>query len=137
MIRQIAHLCIKTNILKKTLAFYQNGLGFKVQFKFIRKGKVFGYYLSCGKRTFIEIFRDKAAKKGLEGLIKHFCFEVSSLRDIQKRLDRKRIRHTDPKRGADNSWQLWIKDPNGINMEFHQYTQRSSQLTKRDCIVTW
>jgi hypothetical protein len=39
--------------------------------------------------------------------------------------------------GADNSWQLWCKDPTGIDMEFHQYTETSAQLTGADCIVNW
>jgi glyoxylase I family protein len=136
MIKQIAHVCIKTKNLKKTLAFYQHGLGFKIQFRFIRNRRIFGYYLSCGKRTFMEIFEDKTLNEGPQtGLISHLCFEVSSIREIEKRLKQKKIKHAESKLGADNSWQLWVEDPNRVKMEFHQYTKKSCQLTKGDCII--
>jgi hypothetical protein len=43
----------------------------------------------------------------------------------------------DKKLGADQSWQAWLEDPNGIRIELHQYTPDSSQLTRRTCVVDW
>jgi glyoxylase I family protein len=138
MIKQIAHICLQTRNLQKTLTFYKNALNLKVHFRFIREGKVFGYYLGSGKSTYIEIFENKKLEStGVNGALKHLCFEVASIKAVEKNLIRKKIKHTDPKLGADNSWQLWVEDPNGIPMEFHQYTKKSSQKTKKDCVVSW
>jgi hypothetical protein len=43
----------------------------------------------------------------------------------------------EPKMGADHCWQLWRKDPNGIDIEFQEYTKESLQKTGGDCIVDW
>lgn len=42
---------------------------------------------------------------------------------------------TDKKMGWDNSWQAWITDPNGIKIELHQYTDKSSQIVGSDCVI--
>ena len=41
------------------------------------------------------------------------------------------------KMGADHTPQFWMKDPNGMDLEFQQYTERSSQFTGRDVEVDW
>ena len=37
---------------------------------------------------------------------------------------------------ADNSLQFWAQDPNGLEIEFQQYTERSSQFTGENVDVT-
>jgi hypothetical protein len=37
--------------------------------------------------------------------------------------------------GADDSLQFWIQDPNGLDIEFQQYTEHSSQFTGRNVEV--
>ena len=37
----------------------------------------------------------------------------------------------------DQSWQIWIEDPNGIRIEFHEYTEKSMQLIGGTCAVSW
>ena len=44
---------------------------------------------------------------------------------------------TGEKLGADQSWQAWVTDPAGARVELHEYTERSSQTTGRDCVVDW
>lgn len=138
MITQAAHICIQTSDLKKTFDFYTKKLGLKLHFKFLKGAKVFGYYLDCGKMNFIEIFENKNAGKHDEnGLIKHICLEVKDIKALEKSLDKKKVEHTEPVLGCDGSWQMWIKDPNGIPIEFHQYTRKSTQVTKKNCSVSW
>jgi glyoxylase I family protein len=137
MITQIAHVCLQTPKLKETVAFYKSVLGLKVLFRFLRKGRVFGYYLACGKKTFIEVFENKRLKAGEGASISHLCLEVADIKAAAKRLDKKKVPHSEPQFGCDNSWQLWIKDPNEIQIEFHEYTKKSSQAIGKDCIATW
>ena len=42
---------------------------------------------------------------------------------------------TEKKLGADESWQTWVTDPSGVRIEFHEYTEKSTQITGEDCIV--
>ena len=44
---------------------------------------------------------------------------------------------SDKKLGCDNAWQSWITDPNGVQIELHQYTPQSSHFTGEPCIVDW
>jgi hypothetical protein len=39
--------------------------------------------------------------------------------------------------GDDHTWQFWAKDPSGIDIEFQQYTDRSTQRTGEPCVVKW
>jgi hypothetical protein len=41
------------------------------------------------------------------------------------------------KMGCDQTWQFWCQDPDGTDVEFHQYTAQSSQFTRQPCIVDW
>ena len=57
MIKQIAHICLRTEDLQRTEAFYCQALGMERFFEFERKGVLFGYYLKAGSDTFIEVFK--------------------------------------------------------------------------------
>ncbi len=37
--------------------------------------------------------------------------------------------------GADRSRQMWTQDPDGVRIEFHQYTPGSCQLTGAPCVL--
>ena len=136
MIKQLAHVCIITRDLKKTVQFYQ-ALGLKPHFKFIKDKKVFGYYLASGAGTFVEVFENKGLKKSDAGALRHICFLVDDLKKLEKQLTRKKIKHAEPKFAVDQSWQMWTEDPNGVKIEFHEYTKASTQITGKDCNVTW
>ena len=41
------------------------------------------------------------------------------------------------KMGADQTAQFWMKDPNGLDVEFQQYNEKSSQRTGQDVEVNW
>ena len=134
MIKAIAHICISAKDLDETEKFYCGGLGLSKKFNFIRDGKVFGYYLQINETNYIEVFQTDAISSEDQPRVKHFCLEVD---DIDKAIETIRSRGidiSDKKMGCDN-WQAWLTDPNGIKIELHQYTDKSSQVVGTDCVV--
>ena len=136
MIKQFAHTCIVSSDLNATEKFYCGMLGLRKTFDFIKDGALYGFYLALGNGTFLEVFAEPANASSAPR-IKHLCFEVEDIDRAVAELDAKQVPHTEKKLGADQTWQTWIKDPDGIDIEFHQYTVKSSQLTGADCIVDW
>lgn len=135
MIKQLAHVCIFSSDLAATEAFYCGSLGLEKVFDFIKEGELYGFYLALGNGTYLEVFAETVDETAAR--IRHLCFEVEDIGASIARLDEKGVSHTDRKRGADRTWQTWIKDPDGIDIEFHQYTEQSSQHCGTDCIVDW
>lgn len=134
MIKQLAHLCIHSRDLDATRRFYCDVLGAEIAFDFQRAGKGFGYYLKLGGNTFIEVFEDEP---GGEGHIRHMALEVDDIEAVVKVLREHGAEASDPQFGDDYAWQAWTTDPNGVRIEFHQYTNRSLQLVGGTCHVTW
>ena len=134
MIRQLAHICIQTEDLDATRSFYLGALGLGLGFEFEKDGTPFGYYIKLGNNTFIEVFK---GTPGDIGNIQHVAIEVSDLDALIRRIRDHGHEVEDKKLGADSSWQAWVSDPNGIRIEFHEYTADSRQLVGGKCQVTW
>lgn len=140
MIRKLAHINFVTNDLEKIIDFYVNKLGMKVKFTLNNKeGKPFGYYFTCGDTTFLEFFDQAMAAEVWGGKVqelnigtryKHFCLEVTSLEQFCKALKEKGVEVTESKLGMDNSYQAWIKDPDGNEIELMEYTYSSLQFSE-------
>jgi len=109
-------------------------LGLEKGFDFEKDGKVVGFYAKAGERAFIEIFKGEKAPEKAGGLL-HFCLEARDVNEVERALARHGVESWGKSLGADDSWQLWCKDPSGNRIEFHQYTDRSSQLTGRKCVL--
>ena len=137
MIKGFAHICLLAADLEAAERFYCQGLGFKKAFNFIRKGKVTGFYLELAQGTYIEIFQNSTIEIRDNSPILHFCLEVDDIDQVARRLNEHGYATTPKKLGADQSWQTWVTDPSGVKIEFHQYTDRSSQLTHADCILDY
>lgn len=137
MIKALAHVCIHSSDLKRTEAFYCGVLGCSVQFRFIRNGELFGFYLKVAEGQFIEVFHREKAASPESPQIGHICLETDDVTAMRDLLTRHGIETTEPKLGADHSWQVWCHDPDGTAIEFHQYTPQSTQYTGADCIVDW
>ena len=135
MIKSLAHICIAAHDLAATERFYCSGLGFKKAFDFIRGGEVIGFYLEVSEKSYIEIFRQDEIHGHGSCPIRHLCFEVREIDEVSRHLRAKGYEVTEKKLGGDSSWQIWTTDPSGVRIEFHQYTEQSSQLTARDCIL--
>ena len=125
MIKQIAHICINTKDLGKTYDFYTKVLGLKKGFEFEKEGELFGYYIKLGNNTFIEIFK---GEPGEVGNINHLAIEVENLDGLIQKIRSHGIEINDKILGIDQSYQVWVTDPNGVRIEFHEYTPKSMQL---------
>ena len=137
-IKSLAHVCIKTANLEKTIAFYCDALGMETLFTFTRRGEVIGLYMKAANDTFIEAFLvDQAEPTTTNHTLSHFCLETDAIEELRQRLLNKGYSPWPIKTGADKSLQFWIEDPNGIKMEFHQYNENSSQVTGQDIEVSW
>jgi catechol 2,3-dioxygenase-like lactoylglutathione lyase family enzyme len=135
MIKQLAHACIFSSDLAATEEFYCGKLGLKKVFDFIKEDSLYGFYLALGNSTFLEVFAEPAEQH--PSRIRHLCLEVSDIDAAIMRLDEQGVAHTGKKLGGDHTWQTWIKDPDGIDIEFHQYTPKSAQTCGTDCPVDW
>ena len=127
MIKRIAHVCILARDLGAAEWFYCTALGLTKKFEFRRGGDVIGFYLDAGGGTFIEIFRGEPA--GGDSWVRHFCLEVDDIDAVKRRLDEHGVATGEKICPCDHAWQFWCKDPSGMEIEFHQYTERSLQLT--------
>lgn len=134
MIKQLAHICIRTTDLNKTFDFYSNALGLEKTLDFERKGEPFGYYLKLGNNTFIEVF---LGEPGEVGNINHVAIEVEDMDGLIQRIKEHGFEVGEKKRGGDRSWQVWVTDPNGIRIEFQEYTSESMQKVGGTVNVTW
>lgn len=132
MITRLAHICLQVTDIQRSLAFYRDGLGIPVQFIFRRKGEVKGAYLKLGSDSFIEVFE---VEKPVG--ITHFCLQVDDIDAFIAAATAKGIACTEKKIGGDQSWQSWLRDPDGNAFEVHQYTPRSMQLVGGEAEITW
>jgi Lactoylglutathione lyase and related lyases len=135
-IKALAHVCICTKDLKATEEFYCKILGFEKVFEFKKNGQTTGFYLKISDSNFLEFFLDPRNYSN-DSPLRHLCFETDDIKALREDLISKGINCTETILGGDASWQFWIKDPNGIDIEFHQYTENSSQKTKQPVLMTW
>ncbi len=137
-IKSLAHACLKTTDLERTAAFYCGALGMRKLFNFTRKGAVIGFYLKAEDETFLEVFlTGKTEPTGAAQTLSHFCLQTDFLSELHGKLKDAGYTPREIKMGADNSLQFWMTDPNGLDLEFHEYTERSSQRTGQDVEVNW
>lgn len=134
MITRLAHICIHTQDLTETEQFYCEVLGLEKAFVFEKDDALFGFYIKLGGDSFIEVFK---GKPGSVGNINHLAIETDDIDDVITRLRSHGFEATDKKLGADHTWQTWTKDPNGVRIEFQQYTDKSLQFRGGVCEVDW
>ncbi len=134
MIKQLGHVCLLTEDLEKTADFYCHGLGLEKVFDFEKEGSWFGFYLRTGNNSFIEVFEGKT---GQPGSIIHLCLEVDDIDATIGEIRGRGIEVGDKKLGADNNYQAWLEDPNGVKIELMQYLPDNCQQTGRTCLVNW
>jgi lactoylglutathione lyase/glyoxylase I family protein len=118
------------------MEYYQK-LGLKPKFKFTKGGKHYGHYLEICRNHFIELFEDPDMEAPLNTGLVHFCLESKDMDSLIKKLDSKGILHSDKKLGCDNTYQIWLADPDGNTFEIHQYTEKSMQITGGEVEADW
>ena len=128
-LKMVAHVCIKSTDLERTLAFYCGALGMERQFDFTRGGRVIGFYLKLAERAFVEVFEaQEIAAPGADAALHHFCLETDDMAAVRERLVEHGFAPEEIRTGADGTLQFWVADPSGVRFEFHQYTERSAQF---------
>ena len=132
---KLAHVCIESNDLEGTEAFYRV-LGLERRFEFRNlQGELVGFYLAFADQTFIEVIRTN--KPGPEGIIRHFAIEVDDIDEVYSRLQKHAISVTEKQQAKDHLWMITCRDPNGIFIELQQYTAQSMQLVGGVCEVDY
>jgi catechol 2,3-dioxygenase-like lactoylglutathione lyase family enzyme len=137
MIKQLAHINIGSYDLAASEHFYCDILGMEKIFEFIKEGELYGFYAGAGKTTFVEVFSEENEISDRPAIMRHMCLEVEDLDRTIAEIRAKGWEITDKKFGCDKSWQAWISDPSGVQIELMQYTEESSQFTGEPCEVDW
>jgi len=137
MIKALAHACLFSKDLDRSLEFYCGALGLRRHFDFIKDGGLFGFYLQITPDQFIEIFKTVSTEATGRQRIHHLCLEVEDIDALRDALVKWGVEVTPKKKGCDQTWQCWCKDPDGTDVEFQQYTAQSSQFTRAQCLVNW
>ena len=129
MFTGIAHVCFNVKSLDAMLDFYVNKLGCKKAFDFLDEhGKVCGFYIHIGGRTFIEMFRRNNLTPSTEQQnYAHLSIEVDDIQADTARLKNNGVAIGEISMGGDNTYQVWFADPEGNQIELHQYTPQSWQ----------
>ena len=137
MIKGIAHVCVGCKDLAEVERFYCKALGFTKQFEFTKKGKVIGFYLQVSPGVYLEFFQaDSVPVAGSP--IRHLCLETDDIDGVIARLSACGYKVGEKKVGADHTPQVWAGDaPDGVAIEFHQYTAESCRRTGKACEVNW
>ena len=126
MIKQISHISLSTKKIENVTHFYVKILGFKIAHKFInpKNKNLYGLFIYCGNKTFLEFFNYK--KKLTSGTkLRHICFQVTNIKNIAKKLKKfdKKIKI---KRGkTDKVLQFMTRDFDNNIIEFHQYDKKN------------
>ena len=138
-IRGIAHVAYKVSDMEKSLRFYCDTLGFRELFTLKNDaGEPWIIYLEIAPHQYIELFYDLNGAQRMDlgfrnmdsriGYM-HLSLEVTGMKELEAQLRRKGVEILVPTNlGSDNTWQMWIEDPDGNPIEFHEYTDESYQL---------
>ncbi len=137
MIKQLAHISISSYDLSVSEHFYCDILEMEKTFEFVKDGELYGFYAGAGQTTFVEVFIKENKLDRTPSIMRHMCLEVDDLDETITQIREKGWEVTEKTFGCDNSWQAWITDPSGVQIELMQYTNESSQFTGKPCDVDW
>lgn len=102
-----------------------------------KKDKIWIIYLELGSGSFIELFDKEDATrpnppKNENFNYLHFALEVEDIHALKAELEDKGVEiDRGPTLGVEGTWQMWTHDPDGNQIEWMQYTEKSMQLTGR------
>ena len=135
MITRLAHVCIETCDLQATEAFY-GLLGITRRFEFRNlQEELIGMYLAVSEHNFIELVKVREPRP--EGSLAHFTFEVEDVDEVYAGLSRGGVAVTEKTLGVDHTWMVTCRDPNGVYIELHQYTEESMQHRGGTCRIDY
>ena len=129
MITGISHACYLVSDLDRSVAFYCDKLGLRKAFDLnLRGGEVRGVFLLAGRRTFIELFEGDPVPTPPNATHRHVCLEVDDMEATVRGLRQRGVEVSDIARGGENSYQVWLSDPDGTRIELQQFTPESLQV---------
>ncbi len=124
-IKSIVHACFGTSSLQTTRDFYCKVLDGEVVHEFHNaEHELYGMIVKIGDKSFLEFFLDKTPFVSQQ-MFRHLCFEVEDIQSTKKRLEAHGFVCEINCGKTDFTLQLWINDPQGIKLEFHQYDEKS------------
>jgi lactoylglutathione lyase len=126
MFTRIAHVCLHVQDLARSIEYYAK-LGFVTKFRFTRQGAPFGAYLEIAEGSYVEVFEDRTRGEAKDAGIVHFCLETDDIDRVVAELRQRGVTCTEKKLGCDQTYQIWLTDPDGNRFEVHQYTGASTQ----------
>ena len=104
---------------------------------FPKRDKIWIVYVELGNGSFIELFdKDEATKanppKNENFNYRHLALEVEDIHALKAELESRGVMiDSGPTLGVEGTWQMWTHDPDGNQIEWMQYTERSMQLIGR------
>lgn len=132
MLIGLSHIAIWVTDMDRSIDFYLKIPGVSEQFRLNKDdGSIWLIYLRVGPRQFVELFPRAQGpyERPTNAGYSHFCLEVDDIQAMYEALVANGITpKSEPKLGADGSFQIWIDDPDGNPIEFHQFTEGSLQL---------
>ena len=132
---KLAHVCIETDDMEKTEAFYEK-LGLKRRFEFRNNdNELIGLYMAFSNTTYLEIIKVKKPRD--EGAVRHFAIEVESVDAMFAHLSEQGIDMTKKELGVDHTLMITCRDPNNVFIEFHEYTKDSLQQQGGACTIDY
>lgn len=130
----IGHVAFNVRDMEKTIAFYEETLGFKKAFEIQRpeNGEPWIVYVYGGSGQFIELFYGGVNEIPYQdeniGFF-HICVAVDDIHAAWKKVVETGAPMDDaPKQGADYNWQCWTHDPDGNKIELMQISEDSPQM---------
>ena len=135
MLIRLAHVCVETTDLTATEAFYAL-LGAERRFEFRNlQDELIGMYMVFGEDSYIELVKVGAPR--VEGAINHFALQVSDVESARGMLTAAGIEVSARELGGDRTWMVTCRDPNGVYIELHQYTEESMQHRGGTCRIDY
>lgn len=133
MIKGIGHLALTVEDMDKSLEFYCGVLGFEKAFEINDDdGNPWIVYVKVGAGQFIELFYGGDNKQEIltnQIGFNHLCLEVNDINEVANHIKMHGLQlDLEPKRGKDQNFQCWIKDPDGNRIEFMQLVPSSPQM---------
>ena len=146
MIRQISHLQLITDQPAALVGYYTEILGLSLAFTVDddAAGGTFGWVIACGAQTFIEIFDRRGAGSvwgnSQEPLhhgnrYRHMALEVVDLPAFCQTLRQRGGTVSSVTMGRTGSWQAWVKDPDGNDIELLEYTPTCAWVRSAAAVV--
>ncbi len=136
MFSRIAHVCLTVADLERSIDWYEK-LDCTQLVHFTRNGEPFGVYMKLADGSYIEMFEDRSRGAVVNNGIAHFCLEADDIDAVMATLTERGVPFTQKKLGCDNTWQIWLEDPDGNRFEVHQYTAASTQFSGGTVEADW